>query len=257
MESLLITKSIAQLILPPGGLILLALLGLIFYRHLIGRLLILLALCLFWVLATEPIRDLLLIPLEEAQPRLNLELLPKNEPVAIALLGGGVYEKAPEYGGIDTLKPQAMMRTIYAAELARRTGLDVYTSGGAVLSDDTEPEGVVMQRWLRRFGVADRAIHVEAASGNTWENAANLKAMLSERGISTVILVTTAWHMPRSAASFRANGLKVIAAPCDFKASRTGYDLRSVLPRGTVFSESCDALHEYLGMLWYRLRSVE
>ncbi|ATX80232.1 Uncharacterized SAM-binding protein YcdF, DUF218 family [Mariprofundus aestuarium] len=252
--TLLLTKSLSQLILPPGGLILLAFLGLLFHKRFLGRLLILLSLAAFWLLSMEPIRDILLIPLEQAHPQLKLEHLPRGERVVIAVLGAGVYEKAPEYGGADALKPMAMMRTLYAADLFRRTGLDVYVSGGTVLTENIEPEGVVMQRWLKRFGVAESAIHVEASSSNTWENAANMKVMLAEKNISTVILVTTAWHMPRAVASFKAHGIRVIAAPCDFKASRRGYDLRSALPRWDVFSESCDALHEYLGTFWYRAK---
>ena len=252
--TLLFTKALSQLILPPGGLILLAMLGLLFHKRLLGRLLILISLSAFWLLSMEPIRDILLIPLEQAYPQLKLEQLPQRERVVIAVLGGGVYEKAPEYGGADALTPMAMMRTIYAADLVKKTGLDVYVSGGTVLTENIEPEGVVMQRWLKRFGVAESSIHVDASANNTWENAANMKEMLAEKNISTIILVTTAWHMPRSAASFKAHGLKVIAAPCDFKVSRMGYGLRSALPRWDVFSESCDALHEYLGIFWYRVK---
>ncbi|ATX81472.1 Uncharacterized SAM-binding protein YcdF, DUF218 family [Mariprofundus ferrinatatus] len=253
---LLFSKLLSQLILPPGGLILLALIGLFFHRQLLGRLLIFFSLFSFWALSMEPVRDVLLMPLEQASPPFKPDQLPRHERLAVVVLGGGVYEQAPEFGSRDALKPQAMMRTIYAAELAKSTGLDVYASGGVVLTEGVEPEGVVMQRWLKRFGVAEEKIHVEASSGNTWENAANLKKLLAENDISTVILVTTAWHMPRSVSSFRAHGLKVIAAPCDFKVSRRGYDLRSALPRWDVFAESCDGLHEYLGMLWYRLKGV-
>jgi len=254
--SLLLSKAVSQLLLPPGGVILLALLGLIFYKRFWGRLLIFLALLLFWLLSTEPVRDTLLNPLEQAYAPLQTEQLPADEKLAIVLLGGGLYEKAPEYEGRDSLSSFAMMRTLYAADLALKTGFDVYPSGGAVLSTTTEPEGAVMQRWLKRFGVAESAIHIEAAARSTWENAINIKAKLAEQDVSTVILVTTAWHMPRSVWSFESQGLKVIAAPCDYKVEREPYDLRSYLPRWNVFSESCDGLHEYLGLLWYRLKHL-
>ena len=143
MMELLLTKSLSQLILPPSGLILLGLLGLLLHRKRFGRILIVCSFALFWLLATEPVRDLLLNPLEEAHKPFDVAQLSSTEGVAIALLGGGIYEKAPEFGGRDSLNGYAMMRTIYAAELARKTGFDIYASGGAVLSEESEPEGVV------------------------------------------------------------------------------------------------------------------
>lgn len=254
--SLLLFKSISQLILPPGGLILSALLGAVYYKRIWGRGLLLLSLLSFWLLATEPVRDMLLNPLEQAHGSLQLDQLSTQEKYAIVLLGGGIYEKAPEYGGLDSLSHFAMMRTIYAADLALKTGFDVYPSGGAVFSDATESEAKVMQRWLIQFGVAEASIHLDTEARNTWENAVNTKALLDAKGISSIILVTTAWHMPRSVWSFEAQGLHVIAAPCDYKVKREPYGLRSYLPHWSVFADSCDALHEYLGMIWYRLKQL-
>ncbi|PJA31823.1 MAG: YdcF family protein, partial [Zetaproteobacteria bacterium CG_4_9_14_3_um_filter_53_7] len=115
-------------------------------------------------------------------------------------------------------------------------------------------EGVVMKRWLIEFGVPEALISVESLANNTWENAANLKVLLHKQGINKVVLVTTAWHMPRSVRVFEMQGLQVIPAPCFYVVEREPYDLRSYLPRWTVFAESCDGLHEYLGMFWYRLK---
>ncbi len=251
--SLLISKAISQLILPPGGLILLTLMGLIFWRRRWGRALVALAMLSLWLLSTEPVRDLLVAPLEEAYPPLQIESLPAG-PMAIVLLGGGLYEKAPEYGGQDSLGRHALMRTVYAADLARRTGLPVYPTGGAVLSDTTEPEGVVMRRWLIRLGVPESLVHAETAADNTWENAANIRAMFEHAGIGRAVLVTSAYHMQRAVWTFEQQGMAVIPAPCAYLAEREPYDLRSFLPRWNVLADSGDALHEYLGLVWYRLR---
>jgi len=252
--SLLLTKSLSQLLLPPGGLILLALFGLFFYKRFWGRFLIFLSLASFWLLSTEPVRDMLLSPLENRYPPLSIEARFDMNETAVVLLGGGLYEKAPEYGGVDSLSGHAMMRTLYAARLARQSGMQVFTTGGAVLSATTEPEGVVMKRWLIEFGVPETSISVEALANNTWENASNLKLLLQQQGIKEAVLVTTAWHMPRSVWAFESQGLQVIPAPCFYVVEREPYDLRSFLPRWNVFADSSDGLHEYLGMLWYRLK---
>ncbi|HXH71592.1 MAG TPA: YdcF family protein [Mariprofundaceae bacterium] len=250
---LLAGKAISQLMLPPGGLILLGLAGLIFWRRAWGRWLVAASLLLTWLLSTEPVRDALVHPLESEYPPLAADRLLSGN-LAIALLGGGLYEKAPEYGGQDALGKYALMRTLYAADLSRHTGLPVYPSGGVVLSDTSEPEGLVMRRWLIRFGVPESLIHAESAADNTWQNASLLKAMLAHAGISRVVLVTSAIHMRRSVWVFRRQGLEVIPAPCAYLEEREPYDLRSFLPRWNVLADSGDALHEYLGLVWYRLR---
>jgi len=253
--SLLFIKSLSQLLLPPGGLILLGLLGLLFNRRFWGKALIFFSLAGFWLLATEPVRDAILSPLESHFPVFDASSDSVNsETTAIVLLGGGLYEKAPEYGGVDSLSNHAMMRTIYATKLARQSGMTVITTGGAVLSETTEPEGVVMRRWLMEFGVTETAIVVEAMARNTWENAANVKAILEKNGFHKALLVTTAWHMPRAVQVFESHGITVIPAPCYYKVEDEPYDLRSYLPRWNVLADSCDGLHEYLGLLWYRLR---
>jgi len=102
--------------------------------------------------------------------------------------------------------------------------------------------------------VPDRSVYADALANNTWENATRIKAMLGKRDIGTVVLVTSAWHMPRSVWCFEAQGLQVIAAPVDFVTEKRSYDLRSYLPHWSTLNDSALALHEYLGFLWYRLR---
>jgi len=254
----MISKALSQLLLPPGGLILLAVLGLIGWKARWGRALVALSLLLLWMLSTEPVRDVLLAPLENHYPAFSSENVSIHSldraHVAIVLLGGGIHEKAPEYGGRDALSRYAMMRTVYAAYLAKQTGLDIYTTGGIVLSEATEPEGILMQRMLMRLGLPETAIYTETKAKNTWENAANLEHPLQDQGIKTIVLVTTAWHMPRSVWAFEQHGFKVISAPCDYVVKRGSYDIRSWLPRWHVMADSADGLHEYMGLLWYRMR---
>ena len=254
--SLLISKSIAQLLLPPGGLILLGLIGLIFWKRWWGRGFVLLSLTALWLLSTEPVRDALTSPLEFRYSVLDVHKVPANG-AAIVLLGGGVYENAPEYGGRDELGRYALMRTVYAADIARQNGLDIYASGASPLAEDAEPEGEVMRRWLLKLGLPESAAFAETAANTTWENASYMKTLLSGKGIDTVVLVTSAWHMPRSVWCFESQGLKVIPAPTDFMTKQKAYDLRSYLPHWTTLAASGQAMHEYIGLFWYRLKYGE
>ncbi len=257
MNTLLISKLISQLVLPPGSLILLGLLGLLFLRRWWGKGLVALSFVLFWLLATAPVRDQLLEPLESEYPPIfwnSLQAGQVKPDTAIVLLGGGLYTKAPEYSGRDQLAADALMRAWYAAELARKTGLPVYATGSTALSDAAEPEGEVMRRYLIRLGVPEEKVHAESLANNTWENAKLVKPLLEQAGIRRVILVTSAWHMPRSVWCFESQGIEVQAAPCAFAKGSGRYDVRSYLPDWQALGSSGNALHEYLGIVWYRLR---
>jgi len=250
---LLMSKALSQLLLPPGGLILLGLFGALFWKRWWGRGAVILSFLLLWGLSIEPVRDSLAEPLEFTYSALKIDQV-KTDGTAIVLLGGGIYENAPEYGGRDELGRYAMMRTIYAADVAQKSGLDVYATGGKPLTQADESEGEIMRRWLLRLGLKEGHVYAESASNNTWENAAFMKKMLTGKGVSRVVLVTSAWHMPRAVWCFEAHGFEVFPAPTDYLTEQESYDLRSYLPRWTVLSDSGQALHEYLGLLWYSLR---
>jgi len=253
---LIFSKAIAQLLLPPGGLIVMASVGLYFWKRYWGRSIVMLALCLLWLLATVPVRDLLLNTLEQRYSALDMATakVAGSGVTAIVVLGGGLYEQAPEYGGQDSLHNDALMRTLYAADLSLQTGFDVYATGGALKPGRAEPEGDVMARMLVRFGVEPIRIHSENRARTTWENGTYIRDMMQHNGVQQIILVTTAWHMPRSVRAFEALGMHIIPAPCAYRVEQQAYDLRSFLPRWNVLADSGDGLHEYLGLLWYRLR---
>ncbi|MDQ6973377.1 MAG: YdcF family protein, partial [Mariprofundaceae bacterium] len=147
-----------------------------------------------------------------------------------------------------------MMRTLYAARLAKKIGLDVYATGGKPFNLEQDAEGDVMRNVLLDQGLDADHVFAEKLANNTWENAILMQSMLEKKGISTVILVTSAWHMPRSVACFQAQGLKVIPAPTDYLTKMSHYDIRSYFPSARAFYDSSLALHEYLGLFFYRWR---
>jgi uncharacterized SAM-binding protein YcdF (DUF218 family) len=80
-------------------------------------------------------------------------------------------------------------------------------------------------------------------------------AMLLAQGIDSIVLVTHAYHMPRAQAVFESDGLKVLASPHDWKGGTPDVtELRDWLPSASAVETVWLALHESLGLLWYRLR---
>lgn len=241
------------LILPPGGVVLLGLFGLMLGRRFLGKLLILISLAALYLFSTPHVSALLMTGLEP-YPALDDRAIDNAGAQAIVVLGGGRYSNAPEYWG-DTVNQIALVRIRYAAWLSRKTGLPVIPSGGSVGDNDRIAEGILAAGVLNReFGV--RTTGVEQQSRNTWDNAFMTGKMLDDLGIQRVFLVTHAWHMPRALEVFERADVDAIPAPTAFVHKvKTEAKTSDWLPSAGALLNSYFALHEYLGRAWYRLRN--
>ncbi len=251
--SLYLSKAVALLLLPPGILILLLFSGLFFAKQRAGRFLLSLSVFLLYALSMEPVSDALLGPLESHYPPLQTSALPR-ENAAIVLLGGGIDVRAPEYAGRDSLPPVVLARTSYAVWLGKKMSLPIYAAGGNPLHPESESEGEIMRHWLVRMGIPVDDVRVENTSKTTCESSSMLAPVLEAENIKSIVLVTSAVHMPRAMFCFSKQDIKVTAAPCAYLGDRLPYNLLSYLPQAQTFLDSSRALREYLGLLWYRLR---
>ena len=136
----------------------------------------------------------------------------------------------------------------------RQTGLPVIPSGGNPGAIGT-PEAILARDILQNeFGV--KVAEIERHSDTTWENARYTAQLLKRLGLSRILLVTDAAHMPRALYAFRRNGVQVLPAPTHF-SSVDGEEisrLERYLPSGIAIRDSDYAIHEYLGLLWYRTK---
>ncbi len=233
-------------LIPPVGLLLLTLLGLVLqwqYRRL-GYTAACLGAVLLLVLALPAFASSLLVPLEQNLP---LTPPPDKPPQAIVILGGDIQRTSSK-----TMYPgaQSLVRERAAAALARQTGLPVLITGGKLRAYDT-PVGELMATSLQEdFGVPAR--WVERVSFDTWENAHLSEPILKEHGIHSIYVVTSAWHMRRALLAFADTGIAVTAAPTHL--DRVSTDLIDFLPSTLGWSTSYVALHEWIGCAWYSLR---
>src|SRR5262245_33234736 len=119
-----------ELVLPPLNLVVLALLGWGIGRRWpqLGRVLVSLALCSLYFLAT-PYGSFLLARSLQTSPVLTSDRWEKAAG-AIVVLGGGIYEYAPEYGK-ETVGRSTLERLRYGAHLARELQLPLLVSGGS------------------------------------------------------------------------------------------------------------------------------
>ncbi len=228
------------LVLPPGGLLLLAALGLWVAgrRPRLGRALCACALLALWLLLTPYVAERLALAVERYPALDPAHLTPAQRGAqAIVILGGGVRLSAPEYGG-DTPDFATLERLIEGAHVARVIQLPILVSGAG-------REAHAMAHFLEE-DLRQQVRWVEDASGDTHDNAVFSARILRAAGIDRVILVTSSVHLPRSVAEFRAAGLSVIPAPAAMP-KRSGAEFRDFLPSVRALEESYAVFYEWGG----------
>ena len=210
MPEPLLIKAIAKaLLLPPTGLLLLALIGLAMIRRhpRTGRLLAAASVITLLALSTPIVAGALVRLLDDSPP---IDLAVAKTAQAIVIPGGGVRRNALEYGG-DTLGRLTLERVRYGARLAKQTGLPVLVTGGSVLGN-TVPEAVLMKEALEsEYGVPVR--WVEDRSRNTRENAENSAHLLETDGVRKIVLVLHAFDVRRAVPIYEGAGVQVVPAP--------------------------------------------
>ncbi len=160
----------------------------------------------------------------------------------IIVLGGGVM---PE----GELSPVSLERTVSGAILYKK-GLapEIILSTG--VSQKRPPyfsEAKVMKKTLLDLGVPEEAIILEEKSSRTAENAHETAQMMRKLGYQNALLVTSTTHMRRSLLSFKKQGTRIHPAPVPFALEND----HSFTGRIRLFQAVC---HEYVGILYYRLR---
>lgn len=252
--SWLLTNFVAGFLLPPLNGLVPACIGWFLLRRRpgLGRGLIAFGLILLAAVSTPIVAKALLWPLEHEYPALPRDRLATLPVDAIVVLGSGRYRHAPEFGGDDDVKPLALDRLRYGALLARESGKPILVTGGRPDGDGRSEAETMRVALARDFGITAR--WSEGRSETTRENALYSAKILLPQGIRRIALVTHAFHMPRAVAAFEAAGFEVLPAPTSFLAGHGTKPMLDLLPRYDVMQQSGFALHEMIGLLWYRLR---
>jgi uncharacterized SAM-binding protein YcdF (DUF218 family) len=245
---------VATLFLPPLGPLLLAAAGaLLCARHRrLGATLLALGLGAQLLLATPLVAALLLGSLQWHAP-LAPDARPAG-PQVVVVLGASLEPYAPEYAAGAAPGALSLERLRYGAVLSSRLSLPVLVCGGP-LEPGAPPLADLLAACLRTELRPGAEVWTEDQSRTTWENAERAGALLSARGLHHVLLVTHGFHMPRSVYAFERAGLTVTAAPTGLR-QRPGPRARDFRPSARALQQSALALHEWLGLAWYRVRAA-
>lgn len=186
---------------------------------------------------------------------------------AIVVLGGSTEPANAPRSQVEV--NSAADRVLYAAMLYHQGKAPVILlSGGSIDWMETGESSPAedMAQLLENLGVPRDALWLEEQSLNTYENALYSRQILEQNGIESILLVTSALHMPRAVALFEKQGLEVIPAPADFTVTEEGWEtlfsgpietrIITLLPNASSLALTTNALKEYIGMAFYWLRGM-
>ncbi|MEI8186652.1 MAG: YdcF family protein [Chlorobiaceae bacterium] len=130
----------------------------------------------------------------------------------------------------------------------------VFTRGQLPWEPDKIPEGELLSKRAILLGVPQKMIRLTGVVGNTAEEAVATWRLLGfKKGdLKSIILVTSAYHMPRALLLFERVGFKVVPFRVDYQTGDTSeLKVLSYLPNGGSLEESERALREMIGWLYY------
>lgn len=249
-----LSKTIGIALLPVNFLTELGIVGLVLLatrfaglgRKLMAASIVLLALAVF-----SPIGNLLLYPLEARFPPWDAS---RGAPDGIIVLGGPIDPDISAAHHTPVVL-NAADRIFAAAILARRypNARVVFTGGSANLISVGAKEADYAGELLENLGVARQRLIMERRSRNTYENAEFTKAMVAPKPGERWLLVTSAYHMPRSIGLFRKAGFAVEAYPVDWRVGGPGevFELVNIGADGLWRTDI--GVREWLGLIAYRL----
>ncbi len=233
---------------PPGLFILAAAAAFLLRKKLrvFSRLIICSSLLFFYIMSTQAGALLITGPLES---HCENTLPPDKDPAAfLVLAGGSSYDKS---GTAAFPSPATLDRLLCAVRAAAsRSGKNIMLlSGGNTFGDSGSSEARIMAASAREMGWNGEII-IEEASRTTAENLKYSAKMLEERSINNIVIVTSAYHMPRAVMTAKKH--LVGAHLFSYAPGRiTDPSLRcfwSFLPDGGCFAVSCAGIREYAGI---------
>ena len=185
--------------------------------------------------------------------RYPIATFPSGDAEAIVALAANHYASNPTQREAEP-GFATQLRCAHAAWLFHHwKRLPIIVSGGTGEAGDP-PIAELMRRQLLAAGVPDALIQVEGRSQTTHENAVETARILRPKGVSRIALVTEGFHMPRAESCFRRQGFDVTPAPCAYRTFELTRLTDFLLPRRWAIQTNEDALHEWLGLFWYKLR---
>lgn len=203
-------------------------------------------------LGFQALPDALLRPLENRYPVPVIDKKTAGYNGMIVLGGSMDRGWIWQHRGQPPLNGSAERMTVPVALLRQHPDWELVFSGGeGRLRALGVTESDLAKAFYTEQGADMARIVFESRARTTRENAQRVAEMLGPRCQEKWLLVTSAWHMPRSMTEFEAAGCSVTPYPVDFMTGETTPWSEYSLAHSVVTWQT--ALHEWVGLLAYRL----
>ena len=168
----------------------------------------------------------------------------------VVVLAGG-HKSDPNIPVTSRISGHSMIRLVEGIRILRKNpGARLILSGGGAV--DPVPEARVMAEISQFMGVSKDDMIIESASNDTKDQAWLIKPIV---GTAPFVLVTSATHMPRSMALFQKMGMRPIPGPAGTTSRiKMPFSPQDIFPSVSSLNSTTEAVHEYLGLLWGKLK---
>lgn len=211
-----------------------------------------------WLMLTAisctPIASVFLASLEDQNPKVPLEQIPAAD--AILCLGGGAEPSLSEPTGFHLKIGADRLTTALTLAAAGKAPMLILGGGGFPHEGRMFSEADAVRDYLSAHVPLNTQVHSLGACSDTHDEALKVADLMKQRGLKRLLLVTSANHMPRAAATFSKAGVQVTAVPCNYHSSlnRVG-DLHWFhWPSHHGFEIFSFWIHEVIGHYVYRWR---
>lgn len=249
-----LSKTLGIMLLPTNFLIGIGLFGAILLATRwasLGRKLLVASVVLLAICGFSPFGNLVLYTLESRFPPWDAT---RGAPDGIVVLGGSIDADLSVAHGTAAFT-SAAGRVVEAAALAHRypNARVIFSGGSANLISADAREADYAAAIFERLGVARERLTMERRSRNTQENAEFSKAIAAPKSGERWLLVTSAYHMPRSVGLFRKAGFAVEPYPVDWRTGK-GADILAFWPVAAEGLSRTDiGIREWIGLVAYRV----
>lgn len=132
----------------------------------------------------------------------------------------------------------------------------IFTRGQLPWTDNIEPEGEYLKRKAIEDGIPSSEILLTDIVENTEGEAIATRALLKDNDDAKILLVTSAFHMPRAMDVFLAQGLDVVPYPVDFKVRAEKTTFMAYLPSASALAQTSLYVREMLGRAYYNVKNA-
>ena len=215
----------------------------------LGRIMAAVSLVLLAVFGLTPFGNALILPLEQRFPPWQEGGRP---PDGIVVLGGAL-DSVVSGARHDIALNEAAERMTEIAGLAKKypAARLVFSGGAGQLVFRGANESDLALRLFESFGIARSRVAVDDRSRDTVENARFSKTIADPKPGERWLLVTSAYHMPRSIGAFRGAGFAVEAYPVDWRTRGPSDLLRPFTNVGDGLRRTDTAAREWVGLVIY------